>query len=150
MVAHLRLPHPAYAPVADKNAHKLAMGIDPEYKVIGTVMRNQRRKLYPDLFEAFKIFLDKSENKKYYLYCHTSYPDLGWDIPELLHQYELASNVLFTYICPETKKPFVSTTFKPAESIKSLSSSGVKNLDQSCVPLGNHRIIYSAPIIAFR
>lgn len=105
--------HPAYAPVKDKAAHKLSMGIDPEYKVIGTVMRNQRRKLYPDLFEAFKKFLDNSENKKYYLYCHTSYPDLGWDIPELLHQYELASNVLFTYICPETKKPFVST-FKGA------------------------------------
>jgi glycosyltransferase involved in cell wall biosynthesis len=105
--------HPAYKPVEDKDAHKLSMGIDPEYKVIGTVMRNQRRKLYPDLFEAFKLFLDKSENKKYYLYCHTSYPDLGWDIPELLHQHELASNVLFTYICPETKKSFVST-FKGA------------------------------------
>jgi len=100
--------HPAYAPVEDRNAHKLAMGIDPEYKVIGTVMRNQRRKLYPDLFEAFKKFLDNSGDKKYYLYCHTSYPDLGWDIPELLQQYGLASNVLFTYICPETKKPFVS------------------------------------------
>lgn len=105
--------HPAYKPVEDKNAHKLSMGIDPEYKVIGTVMRNQRRKLYPDLFEAFKLFLDKSENKKYYLYCHTSYPDLGWDIPELLNQHELGSHVLFTYICPETKKPFVST-FKGA------------------------------------
>jgi glycosyltransferase involved in cell wall biosynthesis len=101
--------HPAYAPIEDKEAHKSSMGIDPEYKVIGTVMRNQRRKLYPDLFEAFKKFLDKSESKKYYLYCHTSYPDLGWDIPELLHQHELASHVLFTYICPETKKPFVST-----------------------------------------
>lgn len=105
--------HAAYAPVADKKAHKLSMGINPEYKVIGTVMRNQRRKLYPDLFEAFKLFLDNSEDKKYYLYCHTSYPDLGWDIPELLNQYELGSHVLFTYICPETKKPFVST-FKGA------------------------------------
>lgn len=101
--------HPTYAPVADKKAHKISMGIDPEYKVIGTVMRNQRRKLYPDLFEAFKLFLDNSEDKKYYLYCHTSYPDLGWNIPELLNQYEIGSNVLFTYICPETKKPFVST-----------------------------------------
>jgi len=71
-------------------------------------MRNQRRKLYPDLFEAFRKFLDKSENKNYYLYCHTSYPDLGWDIPELIHQNNLASHVLFTYICPETKKPFPS------------------------------------------
>jgi glycosyltransferase involved in cell wall biosynthesis len=100
--------HPAYKPVEDKKAHKASMGIDPEYKIIGTVMRNQRRKLYPDLFAAFRKFLDKSENKKYYLYCHTSYPDLGWDIPELIQEYGLASHVLFTYICPETKKVFPS------------------------------------------
>ena len=100
--------HPAYAPIENKKMHKLKFGIDPEYKIIGTVMRNQRRKLYPDLFEAFRKFLDKSENKKYYLYCHTSYPDLGWDIPELLLQHDLSSHVLFTYICPETKKPFPS------------------------------------------
>jgi len=100
--------HPAYKPVENKAAHKLQYGIDPNYKVIGTVMRNQRRKLYPDLFEAFRKFLDKAENKNYYLYCHTSYPDLGWDIPELILQHDLASHVLFTYICPETKKPFPS------------------------------------------
>ena len=101
--------HPAYKPVEDKRMHKVSFGLDPEYKIIGTVMRNQRRKLYPDLFEAFRLFLDKSENKKYYLYCHTSYPDLGWEIPELLQQNKIAANVLFTYICPETKKPFPST-----------------------------------------
>ena len=103
--------HPAYKPIEDKRNHKQLMGIDPNAKIIGTVMRNQRRKLYPDLFEAFKIFLDKlktEERKNYYLYCHTSYPDLGWDIPELLNQNGISSNVLFTYICPETKKPFAS------------------------------------------
>ena len=100
--------HPAYAPIADKMSHKIQYGLDPNCKIIGTVMRNQRRKLYPDLFEAFRKFLDKAESKNYYLYCHTSYPDLGWDIPELLHQNQLASHVLFTYICPETKKPFPS------------------------------------------
>jgi glycosyltransferase involved in cell wall biosynthesis len=105
--------HPAYKPVEDKNNHKQLFGIDPKFKIIGTVMRNQRRKLYPDLFEAFRIFLDKSESKDYYLYCHTSYPDLGWDIPELLQQNQIASKVLFTYICNETKKPFAST-FKGA------------------------------------
>ena len=105
--------HPAYIPVEDKRMHKLNFGLEPEYKIIGTVMRNQRRKLYPDLFEAFRKFLDMSENKKYYLYCHTSYPDLGWEIPELIQEYKLSSNVLFTYICPETKKPFPST-FKGA------------------------------------
>ena len=100
--------HPAYQPVKDKAEHKKAFGLDPSYKIIGTVMRNQRRKLYPDLFAAFKKFLNKSKDKKYYLYCHTSYPDLGWDIPELLLEHEVASHVMFTYICPETKKPFPS------------------------------------------
>ena len=101
--------HPAYAPLEDKRAHKQQWGLDPDCKIIGTVMRNQRRKLFPDLFEAFRLFLDKNEDgKKYYLYCHTSYPDLGWNIPELLLENNLASHVLFTYICPETKKPFPS------------------------------------------
>jgi len=100
--------HPAYGPVPDKKKHKESFGIGPEHKIIGTVMRNQRRKLYPDLFEAFRKFLDMSENKKYYLYCHTSYPDLGWDIPELIQEHGLSSHVLFTYICPETKNVFPS------------------------------------------
>jgi glycosyltransferase involved in cell wall biosynthesis len=101
--------HPAYAPIANKRAHKQQWGLDPDCKIIGTVMRNQRRKLFPDLFEAFRLFLDMNkDDKDYYLYCHTSYPDLGWDIPELLLQNDLGSHVLFTYICPETKKPFPS------------------------------------------
>lgn len=101
--------HPAYAPVEDKRAHKQQWGLEPDCQIIGTVMRNQRRKLFPDLFEAFRLFLDKqTDGKKYYLYCHTSYPDLGWDIPELLLEHNIASSVLFTYICPETKKPFPS------------------------------------------
>ena len=100
--------HPAYNPVEDKHAHKIRYGIDPEYKIIGTVMRNQRRKLYPDLFQAFRKFLDASEDKKFYLYCHTSYPDLGWDIPELIIENNLSSHVMFTYICPETNRPFPS------------------------------------------
>lgn len=100
--------HPAYKPVEDKDAHKSRFGISPDTKIIGTVMRNQRRKLYPDLFAAFRKFLDKSKDKNVMLYCHTSYPDLGWDIPELLLEHDLASKVLFTYICPETKQPFPS------------------------------------------
>jgi glycosyltransferase involved in cell wall biosynthesis len=100
--------HPAYAPVEDKAAHKLSMGINPNHKIIGTVMRNQRRKLYPDLFKAFRLFLNQSKRDDVYLYCHTSYPDLGWDIPELILENGLSSKVYFTYICPETKKPFAS------------------------------------------
>jgi glycosyltransferase involved in cell wall biosynthesis len=101
--------HSAYKPIEDKQSLRLSVGIDPEAKIIGTVMRNQRRKLYPDLFQAFRLLLDSVEDSsKYFLYCHTSYPDLGWDIPELLQQYQLSSKVYFTYICGQTGKPFPS------------------------------------------
>jgi glycosyltransferase involved in cell wall biosynthesis len=101
--------HEAYQVMEDKKSLRESMGIDKDCFIIGTVMRNQRRKLYPDLFEAFKILLSKVPNpEKYFLYCHTSYPDLGWDIPELLHQHQLSSKVYFTYICSETKRPFAS------------------------------------------
>ena len=100
--------HAAYKPVEDKAAHKAMMGVDPDFKIVGTVMRNQRRKLFPDLFKAFRKFLDQSEDKNYILYCHTSYPDLGWDLPELIVENNLSSNVMMTYICRDTGKPFPS------------------------------------------
>ena len=101
--------HPAYSPIENIPALRQSFGIDPNAKIVGTVMRNQRRKLYPDLFDAFNKLLQKVENRnEYYLYCHTSYPDLGWDIPELLQEYGLSSRVLFTYVCGQTRKPFVS------------------------------------------
>ena len=101
--------HPAYKPLDNIDELRQSFGINPNAKIIGTVMRNQRRKLYPDLFQAFRLLLDGVKNKnEYFLYCHTCYPDLGWDIPELLQQYGLSSHVLFTYICAQTNRPFVS------------------------------------------
>ena len=96
----------AYTPVKDKRAHKDAMGFDPDSKIIGTVMRNQRRKLFPDLFDSFSKFLKNSGEENTYLYCHTSYPDLGWDIPKLLNKYKIANKVLFTYSCGECDHSF--------------------------------------------
>ena len=89
----------AYIPVEDKAKHKESMGFEENIKFIGTVMRNQRRKLFPDLFESFRKFLDLSGRNDVWLYCHTSFPDLGWDIPKLLLRYNLSSKVVFTYIC---------------------------------------------------
>jgi len=100
--------HPAYRPM-DKIQCRTDFQIPTHLNIIGTVMRNQRRKLYPDLFAAFRRLLDTCEHPSMYaLYCHTGYPDLGWDIPELLQQYELSSYVWFTYICHETGRPFAS------------------------------------------
>lgn len=67
--------------------------------VLGTVMRNQRRKLFPDLFKMLSI-LHKIGRKDTVLYCHTTYPDLGWDIPKYLNEHGVSNSVYFTYTCP--------------------------------------------------
>ena len=69
--------------------------------IFGTVMRNQKRKLFDDLFIAFRLFLDQHPEyaANTLLYCHTSFPDQGWDIPRLLKEHKLANKVLFTYVC---------------------------------------------------
>lgn len=94
------------SPAADvcfkpKNKHELKKSLGLEkFKIIGTVMRNQKRKLFPDLFESFRKFLDISKRDDVLLYCHTSYPDNHpWDIPSLINEYGLSSKVLLTYKC---------------------------------------------------
>lgn len=99
--------HRGLFPIENKESLRDEYKILKDKFVIGTVMRNQRRKLYPDLFEAFRKLLDSVEDpEKYILYCHTSFPDMGWDIPELLIQNNIVNNVVFTYMCDKTKKIF--------------------------------------------
>ena len=89
-----------FCKIEDKAALKEELGLSKDSIIIGTVMRNQRRKLYPDLFHAFRKFLDENPSLgNVYLYCHTSYPDVGWDFPELIYNLGLANRVLFTYKC---------------------------------------------------
>jgi glycosyltransferase involved in cell wall biosynthesis len=89
-----------FSPMKDREKLKMVLGIDPNVKVIGTVMRNQRRKLFPYLFQAFRRFLDENKRQDVILYCHTSYPDnSGWKIPSLIKEFELSSKVVFTYVC---------------------------------------------------
>lgn len=86
--------------------------IKPSLLIIGTVMRNQKRKLFPELFEVYSNLRNKyrmtKRNKEdgkvvrifhSALLCHTSWPDNGWNIPELLDRYGLSRHVIFTYKC---------------------------------------------------
>jgi glycosyltransferase involved in cell wall biosynthesis len=102
--------------------------IVPDLFIFGTVMRNQKRKLFPDLFEAYvalrnkyrrpgrvggpkgpKITEEMSKKVNHsVLLCHTSWPDVGWDIPELLYRYSIQRHVIFTYKCESCKKVFLS------------------------------------------
>mgnify|MGYP003111588163 CR=1 FL=1 len=88
-----------FFPIQDKAAHKEEMGIDPSSIIIGTVMRNQRRKLYPDLFKSFRQLLDETKNPNIFLYCHKYYPDIGWETPRILDEFGLNNRVLFSYQC---------------------------------------------------
>jgi glycosyltransferase involved in cell wall biosynthesis len=92
----------AFYPVPDKRAHKDAFGLDPNGLIVGFLSRNQPRKLIPDLFEAFSLFLERAPadlSRRTSLYCHTSFPDVGWNLSDLLAEYGLLSKVLFTYVC---------------------------------------------------
>jgi len=90
-----------YKPLANKADNRSDLGLTSDCKIVGTVMRNQTRKLYPDLFESFARYLetDLEKTKDTFLHCHTSFPDIGWDIPDLLSRYSLHNRVLFSYKC---------------------------------------------------
>jgi len=77
------------------------MGFVDGTNIIGTVMRNQRRKLYPNLIASFREMLDKNPSlqKNTFLYIHTAFPDLGWDIPYFIKKYNMGNHALFTYKC---------------------------------------------------
>lgn len=93
-----------FKPVADKAAHK-EQWLDKDAKITGMVGRNQLRKLFPDLIKSYSDFLstlDASEAKNHYLYIHTSYPDQGWKLEDLLTQSGLSHKVLFTYTCQDS------------------------------------------------
>lgn len=89
----------------NKQNIKKHFGLDENSFIIGSVMRNQKRKLMPELFSSLKTLLNKLQEDnnpigtKTYLYLHTSYPDAGWDIPQLLKEYKVGNRVLFTYSC---------------------------------------------------
>lgn len=80
--------------------------------VIGTVMRNQRRKLFPELFEAYALLRQRNRKdpaiQNSVLLCHTSWPDVGWDLPELLYRSQIQRHVIFTYICDNCGNTFIS------------------------------------------
>jgi len=94
----------AFRPL-NKQAIKKEWGFE-KVQVIGTTMRNQRRKLFPDLFASFRIFLNETNRDDIILHCHTSYPDMGWRLPDLLLRYGLTSKVTFTYKCKNCKYVF--------------------------------------------
>ncbi|KKN58716.1 hypothetical protein LCGC14_0549520, partial [marine sediment metagenome] len=83
--------------------------------IVGTVMRNQKRKLYYDLIEAFSQWLNHSKNKGHtelakrtFLYLHTSYPDVGYDIGKAIRDFKIGNKVIMTYLCGNCQTAYPS------------------------------------------
>jgi glycosyltransferase involved in cell wall biosynthesis len=85
---------PAYYPL-DKNACKAKLDLPKNKRVLLTVMRNQGRKRFPELFEGFANFNDPNT----ILYCHTHHQDRGWELVTLATQCGILDRVYFTYKC---------------------------------------------------
>jgi glycosyltransferase involved in cell wall biosynthesis len=100
---------------------KQILGVPTDSMVVGSVMRNQKRKLIPELMIAFRKYLDQlevrnpEEGANTILYLHTSYPDAGWDIPELLKKHRLCNKVYFTYVCANCNHVKASTYSHPTK-----------------------------------
>lgn len=95
-----------------------SLGIPEDSFIVGTIVRNQKRKLIPELCETIRSIIDKNNelSEKILIYIHTSYPDAGWDIPQILKEYKVYNRVLFTYLC--TKCSFIcSMPFSGPRSI---------------------------------
>jgi intein/homing endonuclease/DNA-directed RNA polymerase subunit RPC12/RpoP len=86
----------------NKAQQKNNLGLPADAIILGTVMRNQKRKLYSDLMYAYRALLNSASDelaKRIYLYIHTGYPDVGWNIPKLLKELGIGHKVYFTYMC---------------------------------------------------
>jgi glycosyltransferase involved in cell wall biosynthesis len=95
-----------FKPPENKKQHKIKMGIDPNTNIIGMVSRNQKRKLFYDLIEAFSQWIYKAKSRgqldlinKTFLWLHTSYPDVGYDIGRAISEFKVGNKVLMTYMC---------------------------------------------------
>lgn len=108
VVGHASPVPPVYfKPMPEKPQLQASLGLG-DITVIGTVMRNQPRKLFPQLFRMFRKLLDSTKRSDVYLYCHTSYPDI-WELDELLLEHNIGHKVLFTYGCSNCG--YVETSF---------------------------------------
>ncbi len=122
--------HKTFIPM-DKIKLRKEFNIPENANIIITVMRNQKRKLYPDLMEMFAGFIQYCKDKgnealaqNTYLYMHTSYPDVGYDLGKYVMANGIGHRCLFTYQC-EHCRSYYSDYFQTEISVcKNCASMG--------------------------
>ena len=90
--------------------------------VIGYVGRNQPRKRLPELLLAYKFFA--KDKKDTLLYLHTSTPDRGWDLAEVMRSLEVPSDSVL-----------ITPKLSPAQGLEDARLASLYNLfDVLCLP----------------
>ncbi len=95
----------------DEVYEKLGLGEAKHLRFIGTVMRNQPRKLFTRIIESFAELIRKhpKESENVMLHLHTSVRDVGFNIPEAIQQNGVEHRVTFTYLCQGCGNVAIST-----------------------------------------
>lgn len=91
-----------FRPVPGRDGLREAFGLPRTALVCGFVSRNQVRKRFPEMARAFRLFLESGPahlTERAVLYWHTSWPDLGWDLPSIIRDSGIASRLWLTYLC---------------------------------------------------
>jgi glycosyltransferase involved in cell wall biosynthesis len=137
-VANAGINQNEFYPITNKESHKINY-FGENLNIIGTVMRNQKRKLFAELFDVFREYLNllqKQNNidayKKTFLYLHTSYPEeSGWDIPNLLLEHNILDKTYFSYMCRNCGYFFPSKFKGPITKCKQCNavSAGLPNVN---------------------
>lgn len=91
-------------------------GVSPHAKFIGMVARNQKRKRFDVFIEtASKLKRDNPEwfrKNHVYFHCHTSFPDVGTDLPEVINRERRNGltwhDITFSYVCHKCGAAFFS------------------------------------------
>lgn len=78
----------------NQSESRIKLGIPPEAFVVGMVARNQYRKRFDIMVKAFADFAKGKEDVK--LYLHTTLHDVGWDIADLVKQFDLGGKLILT------------------------------------------------------
>lgn len=89
-------------PEQQKNQLRKSFGISEDATVFLFVGRNQLRKSFPQVIQAFAQFKKDNPDAKAKLHFHTSFSEKGqgWDIPKLAKYYGVdISDILATYVC---------------------------------------------------
>lgn len=94
-------------PLPNKEALKEQFFGQKDLLITGSVLRNQKRKLVPDLLLAYKQYLNalllsgrQDIYDRSFLYLHTTFPEEhGWNLPTLLSEYGMLDKTYFTTIC---------------------------------------------------